>query len=325
MSKLRSLFRLKSRYFLRNRTNNFSQMNAEGSTLLGCKPPVEALKDLGYAFNSKGELRKIVDGVPGEQPFEFNVSELHQECQVHYENVGMVITDYVYHLLEAQENMMRLPVPSDSKLSSGTFIFATKEYETKDILLLLLHGSGAVRAGQWARSIIINENLDKGTQIPYIKRAVAKDYGVLVLNTNDNYLTTGNKIPKSGTPDEHAQYVWDKYVANAKASSIFIVAHSYGGVVTMNLAIKNKNEFKKRVKAIALTDSVHGFSSKSIPDYVTQTATNWISSNKPLDTPMPTRKGEIPMVSAGHPKHEMTSYSCMDSVFNFFDEKLAKN
>lgn len=41
-----------------------------------------------------------------------------------------------------------------------------------DKLMVLIHGSGVVRAGQWARRLIINEDLDSGTQIPYIKRAV---------------------------------------------------------------------------------------------------------------------------------------------------------
>ena len=43
---------------------------------------------------------------------------------------------------------------------------------TTDKLLVLIHGSGVVRAGQWARRLIINDCLDSGTQIPYIKRAM---------------------------------------------------------------------------------------------------------------------------------------------------------
>lgn len=34
--------------------------------------------------------------------------------------------------------------------------------------------------------LIINDSLDSGTQIPFIKEAVALDYGVLVMNTNQN-------------------------------------------------------------------------------------------------------------------------------------------
>ena len=39
----------------------------------------------------------------------------------------------------------------------------------------------------------------------------------------------------SGSPDEHAQYVWDHYVDRSAAKRIDIVAHSYGGCVTVTL------------------------------------------------------------------------------------------
>lgn len=39
-------------------------------------------------------------------------------------------------------------------------------------LLVLIQGSGVVRAGQWARRLIINQDLDSGTQIPFITRAM---------------------------------------------------------------------------------------------------------------------------------------------------------
>ena len=39
----------------------------------------------------------------------------------------------------------------------------------------------------------------------------------------------------SGSPDEHAQYVWEHYVNRSAAKRIDIVAHSYGGCVTVTL------------------------------------------------------------------------------------------
>lgn len=39
-------------------------------------------------------------------------------------------------------------------------------------LLVLIQGSGVVRAGQWARRLIINQDLNSGTQIPFIERAM---------------------------------------------------------------------------------------------------------------------------------------------------------
>lgn len=107
-----------------------------------------------------------------------------------------------------------------------------------------------------------------GTQIPYIKRALEKDYGVMVLNPNDNCLPSGQKIPNSSSGEEHTKYVWNTYVKKTKATSIAIIAHSYGGVLTVMLADQLKKEFEERVKAIALTDSVHVYSNIQITKYM---------------------------------------------------------
>lgn len=62
--------------------------------------------------------------------------------------------------------------------------------------------------------------------------------------------------------------MWETYIATAKASDVVIVAHSYGGVVTVSLANQLKSDFEKRVKAIAFTDSVHAFSPIKLPKFM---------------------------------------------------------
>ena len=75
-----------------------------------------------------------------------------------------------------------------------SFIFESGDARTADKLMVLIHGSGVVRAGQWARRLvsftfhtnaashfnssnilharlIINDCLDSGTQLPFIKRS----------------------------------------------------------------------------------------------------------------------------------------------------------
>ena len=95
--------------------------------------------------------------------------------------------EYVYNLLE-DEGLERLPVPKSSPPELQTFIFASKDaLKRNKKLMIFIHGSGVVRAGQWARRLIINENLYSGTQIPYIRKAKRLGYEILVLNTNDNY------------------------------------------------------------------------------------------------------------------------------------------
>ena len=65
-----------------------------------------------------------------------------------------------------------------------------------------------VRAGQWARRLIINDDLDKGTMLPFIAHAKETGWGVVVMNTNMNTDDkTGKDIKGSETPEEHANTV----------------------------------------------------------------------------------------------------------------------
>ena len=62
--------------------------------------------------------------------------------------------------------------------------------------MVIIHGSGAVRAGQWSRKLIINENINTGSQFPYIRQAIADGYGVIVMNPNLNEITVNGKPSK---------------------------------------------------------------------------------------------------------------------------------
>jgi len=79
---------------------------------------------------------------------------------------------------------------------------------------VLIQGTGAVRAGIWARSVSINETFELGTMLPQIEWAVReKKYPVLVMNPNYNRdPETAKPIPLSETGQKHALHVWKKYV-----------------------------------------------------------------------------------------------------------------
>ena len=60
-------------------------------------------------------------------------------------------------------------------LQNKQFVLAVKVLHFH-LLLLCLHIS----------RLMINNSMDEGTQLPYIRQAVSSGYGVVVLNTNDN-------------------------------------------------------------------------------------------------------------------------------------------
>jgi pimeloyl-ACP methyl ester carboxylesterase len=121
--------------------------------------------------------------------------------------------------------------------------------------------------------------------------------------------------------------VWKHIIKHYSAKEIYIVAHSYGGKVATDLADQSKvrEPFRKRVKKIAFTDSVHSFqlqgTSTAVKEWLASHSRNWICSIDPLDQEQGTAKGMVPKVSAGTTKHEETSSHAMQSIFKFFAEE----
>ncbi|XP_013867971.1 cotranscriptional regulator ARB2A homolog isoform X3 [Austrofundulus limnaeus] len=167
----------------------------------------KTLEEFEYAFNEHGQLRHIKTG----EPFVFNAREdLHRWNQKRYEALGEIITEYVYELLEKDCNLTKEMLPVDATEDEPTsFIYLSPDaLSNPSKLLVLIQGSGVVRAGQWARRLIINQDLDSGTQIPFIKRAMKEGYGVMVLNPNLNYLEV--EKPTKSSPSHSPAEVSDE-------------------------------------------------------------------------------------------------------------------
>ena len=47
--------------------------------------------------------------------------------------------------------------------------------------MVLINGSGVVKAGQWARRLIINNGVKYGTMLPYIEMAKDRGYEIIVM------------------------------------------------------------------------------------------------------------------------------------------------
>ncbi|XP_022653250.1 protein FAM172A-like [Varroa destructor] len=279
------------------------------------------IEGFGYRFNDRGQLRNIQTG----KPFEFAVTNDHQINQMRYEALGSVVDEYVYGLL-IKEGLERVEVPVDGKPSGEghtTFIFQSRDALTNpNKLLLVIHGSGMVRAGQWARRLIINDSIEKGTQLGYIRRAMALGYGVIVLNPNDNK-RNGVPVRGSETPEKHVLHIWDCVVTRAAAKHIAVVAHSYGGVLTMHLLTERPDSLNRTI-AVALTDSVHFPLPPSLLEDVRHFAKNWQRNSKPLDTPLQHSPQDVAAVSAGTEEHSLTSWMAFASVFDFLEEMYMK-
>jgi len=274
------------------------------------------LADLGHTFNPEGLM---IDTETG-SGFEFNKFDNRQKNQARYEEIGSAVTETVYQLLE-EEGLERRYFPLDNEGDEGkSFIFVSKDFAKDKKCLVLINGSGVVRAGQWARSVIMNHDLYSGSMIPYSRQGLAEGDSILIMNTNEN-VREGVRLTGSHTAEEHAHSVWSHFLSDH--SEVYVVAHSYGGVVVQDL-IKNVPEFKSSVKRIGLTDSVHYTSRGEDEDcrWLRERAVNWVSSQLELDADIEVRnRFNCKCRSAGTTEHVWTSAKCIEPVFRWLGEK----
>lgn len=286
-------------------------MSGDPAISTGYQRAVLALGNQGYHFDSREHLIETKTG----KRFVF-------KDQQHYDDLGQIINEYIYYLLETQCELKRINLQSNGDRTCRGFCFASDDVSyNQRRLLVLIHGTGVVRAGQWSRKLIINSSLESGSQIPYIKHAKANNWAVIVMNTNQrNDRSTHGTFYEGYSPEDHACIVWNTAIKPSPAQCIAIVAHSYGGQVTSWLLQKFNEDFKKRVVAVALTDA---FCTIRAADkgYFNKVARNWVTSSRPINENVGSTR-DCCRVSAGTMVHEETSWKSMQFVFAFVKERF---
>ncbi|RUO96956.1 hypothetical protein BC936DRAFT_141211, partial [Jimgerdemannia flammicorona] len=215
------------------------------------------------------------------------------------------------------ENEGELPTTHES---AGPFDYDTMMEGSRKRVKRVARGALHVRLGK-VRQVRVNRRSIYCGRGVFSETVVVSDEAWRKCTVNDSDSSPrANKFISEMPPN----------TSKAQAKHILIVAHSYGGYSTATLATSIPN-FTERVRAIALTDSVHSAGSVydtqgMIKQWFSDNAINWIKSNKPLGAHEPSaeRYFGCPCVSAGHPKHEYTSGTAFASVFNFLEIRLVK-
>ncbi|XP_057646077.1 cotranscriptional regulator FAM172A isoform X2 [Chionomys nivalis] len=277
------------------------------------EPPLDfptTLEGFEYAFNEKGQLRHIKTG----EPFVFNYREdLHRWNQKRYEALGEIITKYVYELLEKDCNLQKISIPE----GYGVIVLNPNENYIE---------VEKPKAHKHSSSDGTEEPAEKRERKDKVSKETKKrrDFYEKYRNPQKEKEMMQLFIRENGSPEEHAVYVWDHFIAQSAAESVFFVAHSYGGLAFVELMIQREADVKSKVTAVALTDSVHNVwhqeAGKTIREWMRENCCNWVSSSEPLDTSVESMLPDCPRVSAGTDRHELTSWKSFPSIFKFFAE-----
>nr|CAG8523264.1 6903_t:CDS:10 [Entrophospora candida] len=293
------------------------------------------VEGFGYRFDENGELRHIKTN----ERFEFEVTPGNQYYnQCHYEALGEIIGEYIEEELVKKYQFKKQIIPIEAiedETIPKSRIYLSENVADCQILLFLIQGGGVVRSGQWSRKVIINDSLQLGSMFPYIERAKQLNWGIIIFNPNEHFGSYKDgderkfgKIPGSESHQSHCIYVWENIVRNMTAKHILIVGHSYGGI-SVNAMLDDCKDFKGRVCAIALTDSVHsyGMIPGSSKKWFKNHTINWIKSSSPTNEPVNNNANQVfgcECRSAGHRKHEYTSGTAIEPIFEYLKDSLHK-
>ncbi|TNV79383.1 hypothetical protein FGO68_gene14982 [Halteria grandinella] len=263
--------------------------------------------------------------------------------QKNYDDIGDLVIAYIQDQMVERFGLLRIEIPENKHLQKVTDqqkpkcdIYMTRdfydpEYQPKNKkALVLIQGTGQVRAGVWARSVCINESIEKGSMLPQIDAALKNGCSVIVFNPNLNR-KEGVNIPYCRSMESHSTYVWHTYVEPAKHfEELYIIAHSAGGGCLSSIQLNDdyKEDFYARVKKVALTDSWHvqegDLKKKEHKKWMRENFVHYVASEEPVGKDLDGRGGWFSSkpicktVSAGHPKHEYTTGYAHDEIVKQF-------
>ncbi|KAG2373338.1 hypothetical protein C9374_012204 [Naegleria lovaniensis] len=317
----------------------------------------ERLQDFHYTFSNMPEkpndelfeqdpsqyiqaLELLSNEKPGLFVNDMDGGKFHFVSHVHNDALSKMVTKFVQEeLLKNRCKLDEIWLPLDFNLPKEQMvnIFMSKDALTNpNKLLILIQGSGGVRAGQWSRSLcygVIVLNPNQNTYIPsqLNDHLQYKKEDFLSRNKSSLKKDIEKPIPHHESPSDHATYVWDHFIQKAAAKDMVIVAHSAGGWCTMELLKNRTRETLSKVRAVAFTDSWINLSldpsHEQVREFIVENAVNWVESEKPCNDVLCLPKREQGATtcecrSAGHLKHEYTSECCREAVFEFLQTKL---
>ena len=105
---------------------------------------------------------------------------VHEEHKGEYGHIADFVIKYCQKQMKEYYKLQEVFIkakPEDEATECN--IFMSKEFKepnkqenSKKIAVVLIQGTGAVRAGIWARSVCINENIELGSMLPQLDWAI---------------------------------------------------------------------------------------------------------------------------------------------------------
>lgn len=237
----------------------------------------------------------------------------------------------------------QLDAPAGSPAGAPTGkVLATRDLETNTAgLLVIVPGTGSVRAGMWARGLLVHNSLEQASVHGLLRHALERGWAAVCFDPNRLEAGDGRKTPLAGsrTREAHCASAWRQCVTGASpAARIAVVAHSAGGSWLLRCLQPDSTPDADlgRLRALAFSDSIHTMAAERLDRrrfaLLAARGRQWRAGPGALDEPMvddraPPGRPELgcgcACVRAGTEDHALTVYSSQASVLAFLDGWMA--
>lgn len=244
--------------------------------------PVEQLKKIGSDSGpSKAEIDtfhypQVRNSLDPTKRFDFN------KHKAQYDALAKGMLDFVQGYMTQVQGLTAVEVAGEAACP----VFMTHGFNHPDdaqrvenaskTAVVLMQGTGAVRAGIWARSVCINDGTKLGSMLPQIDWARKQGHEVIVMNPN-----VGQSM------QDHCVRVWREFVEPAGFSKLLVIAHSAGGKC-VTAVMEEFPTFFLSVDKLAYTDCPVTIDPDMLDrdqkQWVQAKTVHYVKSNKPLGT-----------------------------------------
>jgi hypothetical protein len=191
-----------------------------------------------------------------------------------YEEIVNEIGRFIEAKLTQTMGFVSITIPDDDNAESEhTSILASADWVSSPKMLMIIQNAPGSMLGIFSRSICTDEALSKGSMLPYVERAVAAGYAVLILrpNTNSTFVideTTKKVISKkpilgSESPELHALYVLENLVPQCESlTHLALLSYGNGASLCKDIFLRHMVKSKadglaEKIKAFVTIEASH--------------------------------------------------------------------
>ena len=183
------------------------------------------------------------------------------------------VSNELFRFIEAKiiedYKFVNIPVPdSDDNNDAATSVLASGDWQQATKLLLIVQNAFGSQMGIFSRSLCFEEGISKGSMIPYIERAIAQGYSIIILRPNTNsishYDPQSGKLLKriqiigSESPEIHALYVLENIIPQAENVK-HIALLSYGNGAQLCKDILLRQIVRSKADGQSEVNRIHAF------------------------------------------------------------------